>query len=95
MKVVPKCTRPGGQPNNGTRKGKRELHLECKMGCDVLRMGNETTHLAVASIGLLTGERFPVEVYATLRTGSGSAIGTGPGLGSRQRQLLGYRNDQR
>ena len=96
MKVVPKRTRPGGQLNNSTRKGKKGLHLECKMGSDVLRMKErDDTYLAVASIGLLTGGRSPVEVYATLRAGGGSAVGTGSGLWGRQGQLLGYRDDQR
>lgn len=54
----------------------------------------DDTYLAVASIGMLAGGRFPVEVYTTLRTGGGSTIGTRSGWWVRQWQLLGYRDDQ-
>ena len=52
-------------------------------------------YLAVASVGLLVGGRFPVEVYVTLRARSRSTAGTGSGLWGGQRQLLGCRGDQR
>ena len=80
--------------NSGTRK--RKLRLECETDCSVLRMKKrDDTCLAVASVGLFGSGRFPVEVYPTLRSRSGSAVGTGSGLWSRQRQLFGYRDDQR
>ena len=72
--------------NSGKRREKRELHLECGMCSDVLRMGMRGgAYLAVASVGLLVGGRFPVEVYVTLRARSRSTAGTGSGLWGGQR----------
>ena len=91
--MVPKKTRPGGQPKQW-HKGKRGLHLERKTGCGVSRMKNGTC-LAVATFGLFGGSGSPVKVYAALRAGGRSTVCTGPGLWGRQGQLLGYHNNQR